>query len=267
MVIDPTDAKHMIASIYNGQIFRWTGSGRPQEISLPLSPDEADVWMIFIAMDPRDPGILITGARRVWRTKDAGNTWTAVSDVLDGSFVSAVAIAPSDSRLVYVGTEKGAIFRSQDGGDTWSENLAGNDVPEFVVTRLGVHPTDSQTVYATVANVGHSHVFRSVDGGEQWADVDRRRLPDISHNALVIHPDDPSRIFVANDVGVFATTDACKTWQNLSFNLPRTPVMDLVLHRQSQRLFAATYGRSIYSLDLRGAPAPGAAAPARARRR
>jgi len=268
MVIDPSDASHIIASIYNGQIYRWAGGGRPQDISLPLPPSEADVWMVFIIMDPADSNTLITGAKRVWRTKDAGKTWTAVSDVLDGSFVSAVAIAPSDSRTVYVGTEKGAIYRSKDGGDAWSENLAGNDVPKFVITRLAVHPTNPQTIYPTVANVGHPHVFRSVDGGDRWEDVDRRRLPDIAHSSLVVHPDDPSRIFVANDVGVFATADAGKTWQNLSFNLPRTPVTDLVLHRQSQTLFAATYGRSIYSLSLRaGRPARVAAVRRAVRRR
>lgn len=267
MVIDPADASHIIASIYNGQIFRWAGGGRPQDISLPLPPAEADVWMVFIVMDPVDSNVLITGAKRVWRTRDAGKTWTPVSDILDGSFVSAVAIAPSDNRMVYVGTEKGAIFRSKDGGDTWSENLAGNDVPEFVLTRLAVHPTNPQTVYASVANVGHSHVFRSVDGGDRWEDVDRRRLPDIAHNSLVIHPDDPARIFVANDAGVFATADGCRTWQNLSFNLPRTPVTDLVLHRGSQTLFAATYGRSIYSLALRGTSPPRVPAPRRAVRR
>lgn len=267
MVIDPADASHVIASIYNGQIFRWAGGGRPQDISLPLPPTEADVWMVFIVMDPADSNTLITGAKRVWRTKDAGKTWMAVSDVLDGSFVSAVVIAPSDSRIVYAGTEKGAIFRSKDGGDTWSENLAGNDVPEFVITRLAIHPTNPQTVYATVANVGHSHVYRSMDGGDLWEDVDRRRLPDISHNSLVIHPEDPSRIFVANDVGVFATADAGKTWQNLSFNLPRTPVTDVVLHRQSQTLLAATYGRGIYSLSLGAGALPRVAAVRRAKRR
>lgn len=259
MVIDPKDANHFVASIYNGQIFRWSGAGRPQDISLPLPPFEAQVWMVFIVMDPRDSNVLITGAKRVWRTKDAGRTWTAASDILDDSYISAIAIAPSDSGLVFVGTEKGAIFRSEDGGDTWTDNLAGNDVPEYLISRLAVHPTEPRTVYATVANVGHSHLFRSTDGGERWDDMDRGRLPDISHNSLAIDPDDPARIFVANDVGVFATVDACKTWQNLSFNLPRTLVTDLVLQRQSQALFAATYGRSVYTLNLRATAGPRAA--------
>lgn len=273
LIIDTADANNIIASIYNGQIFRFDGQ-RWQDIPLPLSEEEAaKIWMVFIAMDPRNASTLVTGSFRVWRTRDAGKNWEAVSDVLDGSPVSAVSIAPSDSRRLYVGTEKGAIFRSDDGGDTWTDNLVGNDIPEFLISRLAVHPSDPDTVYATVANTGHSHVFRSRNGGLQWEDVDRGRLPDIAHSAIVIHPDDPARLFVGNDAGVFATANAGATWENLSFNLPRSPVTDLVIHRQSQVLFAATYGRSVYRLTLsdlptgRARPAPLPRRPRQVRRR
>ena len=254
MIIDPADPNHIIASIYNGWIFRFDGR-RWQDIRLPLSEAEAArIWMVFIAMDPRDSSTLVTGSFRVWRTRDAGQNWEAVSDVLDGSPVSAVSIAPSDSRRLYVGTEKGAIFRSDDGGDSWTDNLVGNDIPEFLISELAVHPSDPDTVYTAIANSGHSHVFRSRDAGLQWEDLDRGRLPDIAHNALVIHPDDPARLFVGNDAGVFASANGGGTWENLSFNLPRVPVTDLTMHRQSLTLFAATYGRSIYRLTLTALP-------------
>jgi photosystem II stability/assembly factor-like uncharacterized protein len=264
MVIDPGDANHFVASIYNGRVFRWAGQW--EDISLPIEDAEAQtVWMVFIAMDPHDTRTLVTGTRRVWRTRDAGRNWVAVSDVLDDSVISAVAIAPSNGRRLYVGTENGGIFRSTDGGDTWSDNLGGNAVPEFLVTRLAVHPADPGVVYATVANSGHHHVFRTRDGGDTWEDVDRGRLPDIAHNAVLVHPDDPARLFVANDVGVFTTPDGGDTWHNLSGNLPRTMVTDLVLHRPSHTLFAATYGRSLYSMTLGPLPDRAAAAPRRPR--
>jgi photosystem II stability/assembly factor-like uncharacterized protein len=260
MVIDPRDAGHLIASIYNGRIFRWIGEW--EDISLPVPPDEAKrVWMVFIAMDPADSRVLVTGTFRVWRTRDAGKTWVPVSDALDDSTISAVAFAPSNSLRLYVGTENGGIFRSSDGGDSWTENLAGNTVPEFLITRLAVDPGNPDVVYATVANAGHRHLFRSRDAGDTWEDADRGRLPDISHNAILIHPDDPARLFVANDVGVFTSEDAGATWQNLSGNLPRTMVTDLVLHRASQRLIAATYGRSLYALSLAAASPRASRAP------
>jgi hypothetical protein len=249
LVIDPGDANHFIASIYNGFIFRWTG--RWEEIPLPLTEAERErVWMVFIAMDRQDPLTLVTGTDRVWRTNDGGKVWTAVSNVLDGSLVSSVAIAPSESARIYVGTENGGIFRSVDRGDNWSGNLAGAVVPSFLITRLTVHQTSPSIVYATVANSGHSHVYRSVDGGDTWQDVDRGKLPDIAHNACVIDPDDSTTLYVANDVGVFMSVDEGGSWTSVSANLPRVPVTDLVLHQQTRRLFAATYGRSAYGLQL-----------------
>jgi len=72
--------------------------------------------MIFLEFDPKDSRTVFAGGLRVWRTKDDGNSWQAVSSVLDGSPISAVEIAQANSKMVYIGTEKGGIYRSLDGG-------------------------------------------------------------------------------------------------------------------------------------------------------
>jgi photosystem II stability/assembly factor-like uncharacterized protein len=110
---------------------------------------------------------------------------------------------------------------------------------------------DAETVFATVANFGHSHVYRSRDGGANWEDIDKGRLPDVPHHSMVIPPDSPKTIYVCNDVGVFVTPDSGGTWMNLTRNLPNTMIVDLAYHRKEGTLSAATYGRSLWRLRLK----------------
>ena len=109
-----------------------------------------------------------------------------MSPSLDGSPISAIEVAPANSKLIYVATENGGFFRSRDGGETWSPNLSSSTLPGHTITRLESHPADPDLVYATVANFGHSHLFRTKDGGLTWEDVDFGQLPDVPAHAVVM---------------------------------------------------------------------------------
>lgn len=252
-IFDPKDAGHVLTSAYNLLIQRYHGlDNDPVDISPPASAAEQDsVWMCFIAMDPVDSKTLLTGSTRIWRTKNDGDTWKPVSPRLDGSPISAIEIAGANRMRVYVGTENGGFFRSTDGGDTWSPNISSSVLPGHTITRLESHPTDEQLLYATVANFGHAHVFRSRNGGDTWEDVDNGQLPDVPHHAAVIRSDEPDKVYVGNDAGVFVLDTAAEVWMNLTKNLPNATVIDLVYHEKNRALFAATYGRSIWRLSLK----------------
>ncbi|MBL8755312.1 MAG: glycosyl hydrolase [Planctomycetes bacterium] len=119
----------------------------------------------------------------VWRTDDAGKTWRNVSDGTFGGSIGAVAVAPSDANVVYVGTgEKtwrgnvssgDGVWKSTDGGASWA--FAG--LPDSRhVSRIRIHPTNPDLVYAAV--MGHLSgpndergVYRSKDGGKNWQRV------------------------------------------------------------------------------------------------
>ena len=164
---------------------------------------------------------------RVWRTKDDGNNWQDVSPVLDGSAISAVEIAQANSKMVYVGTEKGGIYRSTDGGNTWSEDLASPVLPGFTVTRILTSPTNAQIVYATVANFRASHVFRSKDGGATWTDIDRGRLP--TFRITLRHSDSQAvHALCVQRRRRSVSVDAGETWKGLTRNVPTVPIVDLV---------------------------------------
>ena len=230
-------------------IYRFHGS-RWKEVS-PKAPasEKENVWMAFLDMDPKDSNTIFVGGLRVWRTKNDGATWSDVSTVLDDSPISAVEIAQANPKIVYVGTENGGIYRSADGGNSWSGDLSG-PVPGFTITRLLTKPTNANIVYAVTANFGASHVFRSQNGGATWEDIDRRRLPDVPHHAIAIPNKKPSTLYVCSDAGVYVSTDSGNTWYNLRRNLPTVPIVDLVYHEADGTPTAATYGRSLWRIKV-----------------
>ena len=254
IVIDPGNAGYLYASSQNATVMRyknskWTDWQKPMPYGMSAA-ERAQVWMAYIAMDPSDSRGVYVGSYRIWRTKDAGNTWAPISPNFDGSAVSVIEPAAADGNAIYAGTENGGIFRSLDGGSSWSANLAGAAIPGRTVTRLESSPDNARQVYACIANFGSSHVFRSDDAGSTWIDIDRGRLPDVPHRSVVVTPDDPARVLVANDVGVFMSRDRGATWSNLTHKLPAVSVVDLVYHQGTRMLFAATYGRSIWRLRM-----------------
>jgi photosystem II stability/assembly factor-like uncharacterized protein len=251
IVIDRTDVNHLYSTAQGMRIFRHRSSDGWKVVSPPETEEiKKNTWMVFMSMDSRNPRRLFTGSVRVWRTRDDGNTWQAVSDVLDGSPISALEVARADSDRIYVGTENGSIYRSTDAGANWSGNLASSTLPGVTITRLESRPDDADVLYATVANFGNSHVFRSADGGLNWVDIDNGQLGDAPLHSIAVPVAHPTRVYACGDLGVFVSDDEGATWANLTANLPPVIVVDLVYQETDHTLTAATYGRSVWRLQV-----------------
>ena len=117
----------------------------------------------------------------VWKTTDGGSNWRNISDKYFGGSIGAVAVAPSDENVIYVGEGEhtmrgnvseglGGMWRSDDGGRTW-RNIGLKDGRHIV--RILIHPRDPNTVWAAV--MGHLFgpnemrgVYKTTDGGRTW---------------------------------------------------------------------------------------------------
>jgi hypothetical protein len=119
----------------------------------------------------------------IWKTVDSGKTWKSVSDGFFGGSMGAVAVAESDTSVVYAGggekTVRGnvsfgyGVWKSSDAGKTWAR--AGLDKSRFI-SRLRIHPTNPDVVYAAVLGDifkpdATRGVFKSIDGGKNWEKV------------------------------------------------------------------------------------------------
>ena len=119
-----------------------------------------------LAIDPVSPGTLYAGtySGAVFRTTDAGDHWTPVSDApLAAASINVITMTPSAPALVYAGGGTG-IFRSSDHGESWTHLNLG--VRNIGLHRLAVDPIHSYTIYATFGDA----VTRTTDGGAHWTD-------------------------------------------------------------------------------------------------
>jgi photosystem II stability/assembly factor-like uncharacterized protein len=249
MVIDPTDRDHLFTSSFHARVDRFRRGHRWKKVSPPEKSPQS-FWMVFLDLDPTDPDTVFVGTSRVWRSPDDGETWKDVSGVLDGSAITAIDVGRADPRRIHAGTENGGLFRSLDGGATWSSNLASASLPGFAITRIESHPEDADVLYATVGNFGTRHVFRSADAGRTWKNLDQGKLPAVPFHAVVVPKDAPRTVYVACDAGIFVSRDEGRTWRNFTFNLPNVTFVDLVHHEKDGTLTTATYGRSLWRIQI-----------------
>jgi len=180
----------------------------------------------------------------VWKTTDAGNTWSNISDGFFGGSVGAVAVSESDTNVIYVGngevTVRGNVssgdgmWKSVNAGKTWEQIGLKNSRH---IPRVRIHPKNSDIVFAAVLGdlykpTQERGVYKSVDGGTNW-----KKVLFSNENAgavdLIFDPTNP-RILYASTWNVRRTpyslssggkgsalwksTDEGETWTNISSN-------------------------------------------------
>lgn len=144
--------------------------------------------------------------------------------------ISAVAIDPADPGVVVIGASRGGLWRSADGGDTWTP--VGDGLTTLVIADVDFAPSDPQIVYAATgdddSNFWGAGVEKSTDGGVTWARIDNGTVANGIPNGtvlskLVVDPVSPDRVIVAgyvNQTGtgstvntsIFRTIDGGLTW-------------------------------------------------------
>ncbi len=211
-----------------------------------------------IAIDPRNPAIFFVGLSTggLFKTGDNGVTFDAVFDKQPVQSIGAVAIAPSDSDIVWAGTGEptdrnsaewgNGVYRSSDGGSTWQHvGLDGSRA----IGRVIVHPKNPETAYvAALGNVwadgGDRGLFKTTDAGKSWKAVlvaPASQAARVGCVDVAMVPDNPEIIYAAlygrrrtpwsfaygtsatngEDVGgIFKSTNGGASWKKCSNGLP-----------------------------------------------
>ncbi|HJW32750.1 MAG TPA: hypothetical protein VJ505_05210 [Holophagaceae bacterium] len=243
IAIDPTDSNtvyvaalgHLWSSGGERGLFKTTDGGKTWERILYTDEDSG---CSGLSLDPSNPKILFASMwqhrRQPWsfesggagsglfKSTDAGKTWTRLTDDPKRGLPAgklgriAVTIAPSDSKKVYATVEAkdGAIFRSDDGGETWNRgnNGANITIRPFYFSALFVDPKDPMKVYKPGLNLAASE-----DGGVSFSTLGGSVHSD--HHAMLFHPQNPEIMYLGTDGGLFVSEDRGNTWRMVR-NLP-----------------------------------------------
>jgi len=199
-----------------------------------------------VAGDYKDKNTFYFGATGggVWKTQDGGSNWQNISDKFFGGSIGSVAVAPSNSSVIYVGegeatlrnnvSEGRGMWRSDDGGRNWKH--IGLDDSKHIM-RIVVHPTNPDIVW--VAALGHLFgpsrergIYKTMDGGKTWRQV--LYSDDKSGGAeLVMEPGNPLVLYAATwtvvrtpyslesggkGSALWKSIDGGETWKKLNGN-------------------------------------------------
>ena len=182
----------------------------------------------------------------VWKTTNGGLAWTPVSDSIGVGSIGAVAAAPSNGDVVWVGSGEAnnmrssswgvGVFKSTDGGKTWSKPMLPKSQH---IGRIVIDPRDPDIVYVAAmgplwAPGGERGLFKTVDGGKTWTNT-KSISAQTGFTEIVMDPANPDVLYAASlqrerreygflpggtESAIWKTTDGAKTWTKLAGGLP-----------------------------------------------
>ncbi|MFG0320567.1 MAG: WD40/YVTN/BNR-like repeat-containing protein, partial [Planctomycetota bacterium JB042] len=216
-----------------------------------------------LAIDPVKPNTwyVAVGSGGVWKTVNAGTTWTPIFDDHGSYSIGCVTIDPSDRHTIWVGTGEAVggrhvgfgdgVYRSRDGGKSF-ENVGLKESEH--VAKIVVDPRDPDVVWVAAqgplwSSGGERGLYRTTDGGETWT----RHLaagPYTGVTDVAIDPRDPDVVYAAThqrhrtvaalidggpESGIHKSTDGGATWRRLKRGLPSGDVGKIALAVSPQR--------------------------------
>ncbi|MBN1888310.1 MAG: hypothetical protein JW850_09980 [Thermoflexales bacterium] len=284
--IDPFDPTYWYSTRYSmqGMVVQFQRNNTPADrvtlaswVQLSNGIDVNDRMQFYVpfTLDPSTPGVIYLGTHRLYRTANRGESWTAISGDLTGGetqnsapSITAIGVAKSDPATIYVGTSDGKVQVTHNQGNSWGD-ITKAPLPNRQVSDFAIDPQSSAIAYVafngydTHTQGAPGHVFKTSSGGTTWTNASGN-LPDVPVLSIVLDPEQSGHIYVGTDLGVFRSTDGGASWAAYNTGLPNVPVYDLEYVKYSdsdRKLWAGTYGRGMYRLDLTAGPPPATLTP------
>ena len=261
--VDPTNNNFLYGEYVGLTVHRSTDGGVTADFILNGLNDafyNANFIAPFI-LDPNNANRLLGGGASLWRTNNAkdvnaGPVWSEVRPP-STDYISAIAIAPRNSNIVWVGQNDGGIARTASGtaaNPKWvTVSGSGTPLPHRYVERITIDPADSRIVYVGFGGFSRNNLWKTTDGGGRWVSVTgsgATGLPDAPVRGIARHPDDPNILYVGTEVGVFVTYDGGRNWSANDFGPAAVSVDELKFMADSKILVAATHGRGVFTADV-----------------
>ena len=234
--IDKTNTNIFYGTSQFGQMYRSVNGGN--SYTSLSGPGGSGDWVTPFEQDPDVDNTVYVGYRRVFKSLNYGNTWTAISQDF-GNNTHNLKIAPSNNQVMYV-SRGPFLYKTTDGGATdWVQTT----FPGGTVNSIAIHPTNPNKI--AVAITGNIRVVVSEDGGVTWIDY-KKNLPDFSALAVVWDNNGEDGLYLGMDYGIYYIDNTFTDWQPYNNLLPNVMVNELEINNVTNMLYAGTYGRGLW---------------------
>ncbi len=202
-------------------------------------------WVTPFVLEPTCHTCILAGYDRVYKSTDEGNSWVALSTTsLTSGDLSRVVTTVADSATIYATDDAydQSIYYTHNGGTTWTA-LTAPYSGSLYISDIKVDPRDKNHIWITYSGYGSPQVAEWTPTGG-WHQINAG-LPDVPVSCFAI--DYISRdIYVGTEIGVFYRDSTMTTWAPYSTGMPSVMVVDLEINYNTNELWAATYGRSLW---------------------
>ncbi|HYD16651.1 MAG TPA: transcriptional regulator [Candidatus Nanoarchaeia archaeon] len=229
LAFDPQNPDHILLGTAAGQLFESRDGGSNWSRLARVGTD--DYVLDNIKFDPKNPKVIYaaawsvtrqTDAGDLFRSTDGGRTWRELPGMRHKS-IRALAIAPSDSRVLFVGALDG-VHRSKNGGDTW-ELISPPGHPDIRnIESLAVDPNSADIVYAGTWHLG----WKTTDGGKNWKPIKNGVIDDSDVFSIIVDRLIPSTIYLSACSGIYKSensADLFRKVQGIPASARRTRVL------------------------------------------
>lgn len=256
VAIDPTNSQRMFVEIQGFPQIRVShDGGETFELAVDGITDTDGLFITPFVMDQSNPEVMWTGGGRPWRTTDGAVLWEpAGPNLASAGRISAIAIAPSDSSVVYVGFEDGYIARTTNALDPLPDwTLYTNGLYQWGwISSVAVDPAEPDVSYCTYSTYGISHVLKKNRGSSVWSPIDgsgSSTIPDVPAHWIAIRPCNTEQLYVGTELGVFASDNAGLTWEPVNNGAAHT-IVETLDFKDDNTLVAFTHGRGVFVAEL-----------------
>jgi len=243
--LDYADSNTAYASSEYGYIGRLDAIGSTIiSNNVPGSPTGG--WITPYIIEPTCHTCLLVGYQDVYRSTDKGDSWTDISGTLTSYDLIRVETTLADSNYIYATDGSNNIFYTNDmGKSAWSTITA--PYGSQYISDLVVDPATAShlwVVFGGYAEYGSPQVVE-YSPGTGWASYNAN-LPDVPVTCIHIDAEDRT-LYVGTDVGVYYRDTTMTDWQPFNTGLPAVAVYDLQIDYATNQIWAATFGRSLWT--------------------
>lgn len=260
-VFDTTATGTFIASSQFGNFALTNDGGSIFNFINPNINNENAEWTTpIIAAPDNNQTVYYCGYENVVFSNDGGNTWASTAPLppppnFYGSELNAIAVSPVNANVIWAARRvryeffnPGAVFRSSNGGNSWTNVTPG--IPDSLFyTYLEADQFSAGTAYISMAGfTAGQKVYKTINNGNAWTNISYN-LPNLPVNCIRQIPG-RNDLIAATDIGVYLLPGGSTTWIPVSQGLPNVIVSDIEFNPAINKAYISTFGRGIWETDL-----------------